>query len=958
MKRIKIPTTRALSLLMAMLMLLGLCLTACQGGGDDTTAEQTTPSPDVTSTPPSESTVGGEDTTKAPDTAKMPYTVELTSAGGLKIKDATVLIYSDASLTVMNGYAKTDENGVASFSLPAEGTSYHAVISEISEGYDLADGYPLTGSDTKITLTSAVIADTSLAGVQYKLGDIMHDFTATTIDGETFTLSEALKTKKAVLINFWYINCSWCEKEFPYMDSVYREYSDDIAIIALNPYATDSESAIKTYISAMNLSIPMAKVDHSLADAFNVEYYPTSIMVDRYGMISVFEQGAIVSEAPFRAGFDHFKSDNYTQRLEESLQAFVVIPKPDTDMPDPTEVAKEMSPAFPQISYRAETDEQYKDTIWDFDIVEKNGAKALVNTNQEVHGSTSLLYVDVELKAGQAVKFDYWSSSEQGADLLHVIIDDVQIYNISGDSQGWQTCYPYVAIKDGKYTLAVAYIKDANETVGEDSVYLKNFGICDASAIDTPSYIPRNCATERSADGYGYEKYVDVVFNENDGYYHVGSANGPLLLANLMGYNTAFAQDSVYNMAYNGAVVIDGVNYYDRIVRFCSYASNASISGVCTVNKELKELLEKVAFACGIEVENEKQWLQMCVYYDVYGGAEQLEDPIKGLSPHSAYTAKLGNDNVVTYDRMIMPRGLHYKFVPEKSGAYRITSDSEELVEAWIFDEEGILETDDSSDAYYIDEGGERLFMMKNDLTNCSMVVYFEAGKSYYIDIVFYDIYYTGSIKFSIEYIAETYQHFTLASPGYFTFLQEDNGTVINETVAGGIDVILAEDGYYHELREDGTIGSILYADFVMTTPVFSSTLTEMISQNGYNFKYTEYDLYILYYYILYGDQMYDQLKAEWGEAYDEYYEIYKVDDVVKGITHGGGEDYTEEMKKYAEMAVDTPETPERSGCVPVDARLAEILQALMDKYTFEDVDHSWTKVCYYYKYIGAPQNP
>ncbi len=954
MKTISSPATRALSFFLAMLMLLGICLTACQvGPGEETTGEQNTTAPDNVTEAPGTQAPG---TTATPDVTKMPYTIEVSSAGGLKLKDITVLFYSDSSLTVMNGYAKTDENGVAKVDLPADITTYHAVLNDVPEGYDLADSYPLTGSDTKITLTSAVIADTDISGVKYELGDIMHDFTVKTISGETFTLSEALKTKKAVLINFWYINCSWCEKEFPYMDSVYREYSDDIAIIALNPYSTDSESAIKTYISAMNLSLPMAKTDTAIADAFNVEYYPTSILVDRYGMISVIEQGAIVSEAPFIAGFEHFKSDNYTQQLAESLQAFVEIPKPDTDMPDPTEVAKIISPNFPQISFRAETDPQYQDTIWDFTIEEKNGVKALVNTNQDVHGSTSLLYIDVELKAGQAVKFDYWASSEQGVDVLHVIIDDVQIYNISGDSQGWQTCYPYVALKDGKYTLAVAYIKDANETVGEDSVYIKNFAICNSSEITTPSYIPRNCATERSADGYGYEKYVDVVFNEKDGYYHVGSENGPLLLANLMGYNTAFAQDSVYNMAFNGQVVIDGVNYYDRIVKYCSYASNASVSGVCTVNKDLKELLEKVAFACGLEVENDKQWLQMCVYYDVYGGAEQLADPIKGLAPHSAFTAVMGN-NVVTYDRMIMPRGLHYKFVPEKSGAYRITSDSEQLVEAWIFDEEGINGNGDTKDAYYIDEGGERLFMMKNDLNNCSMVVYFEAGKSYYIDIVFYDLYYTGSIKFDIEYIAETYQHFTLASPGYFTFTDYE-GTVINETIAGGIDVILGEDGYYHEKREDGTIGSILYADFVMTTPIFSSTLTEMISKNGFNFKYTEYDLYILYYYILYGDKMYDQLKIEWGEAYDEYYEIYKVDDVVKQIYHGTGEDYTEEIKKYAAMAVDTPETPERSGCVPVDARLAEILQALMDKYTFEDVDHSWTKVCYYYKYIGAPLNP
>ena len=64
------------------------------------------------------------------------------------------------------------------------------------------------------------------------------------------------------------------------------------------------------------------------------------------------------------------------------------------------------------------------------------------------------------------------------------------------------------------------------------------------------------------------------------------------------------------------------------------------------------------------------------------------------------------------------------------------------------------------------------------------------------------------------------------------------------------------------------------------------------------------------------------------------------------------------DITEYAKLAVDDPEHPERSGCVPVDEKLAQILQALMNKYTFDDVDHSWTKVCYYYKYIGAPTNP
>ena len=761
-------------------------------------------------------------------------------------------------------------------------------------------------------------------------------------------IAETLKTKKAVLINFWYINCSWCQEEFPYMNSVYQQYSDDIAIIALNPYSSDTESAIKTYQSANGLAFPMAKTDTAIVEAFGVEAYPTSVVIDRYGMISVIEVGAIVAESPFIAAYEHFIAEDYTQRLEESLQAFVEIPKPDVDMPASSEIEAAINGANGAgITYRAETGAEYQDTIWDFTLTEKNGKKCLVNTNQQATSTSALVYVDVELKAGQAVKFDYFASSELGADMLYIIIDDVQIYQISGESTDWQTCYPYVAIKDGKYTIAIAYIKDSSDDVGEDSIYITNFEIVKASDVTVASYIPRNCATDRVADGYGYANYVDIVFNEKDGYYHVGSANGPLLLANLMGYNTPFSDASVYDLAYAGLVTLDGVNYYDQIVQYCNYAANASVYGVCTVDKELAELLKKVAFACGLEVENEKQWLQMCCYYNVYGGAAELDDPIKGLAAHSAFIAEMGKDNVVTYDRMIMPRGLMYKFVPEKSGAYRITSNSDSLVDAWIFNPDRTL--------YYEYAGGERMY---TDPNNCSMVVYFEAGRDYYIDIAYYDVYQMGTFTFQIEFIAEQYDHFTLASPGFFTFYESEEGQLLNETVAGGIDVILGDDGYYHELRADGSVGSIIYADFTQITPIFSSSIIDMIDKNGFNFKYTENDLYIMYRYVLYGAKLKEQLKIEWGEFYEEYYELYKVDEVLAGISHGGGEDYSKIIKEYAQYAVDNAEHPERSGCVAVDAQLADVLQALMDKYTFKDVDHSWTKVCYYYQYIGAPVNP
>ena len=57
-------------------------------------------------------------------------------------------------------------------------------------------------------------------------------------------------------------------------------------------------------------------------------------------------------------------------------------------------------------------------------------------------------------------------------------------------------------------------------------------------------------------------------------------------------------------------------------------------------------------------------------------------------------------------------------------------------------------------------------------------------------------------------------------------------------------------------------------------------------------------------------------------------------------------------MRAYLNDIITTG-SEEKQGCVVVTQRLAEILQMVMDKYTFSNVDHSWTKLCYYYDHLG-----
>lgn len=892
------------------------------------------------------------------------YNVVIKSAGGLALEGINVNVYADNTKADLKEYGETDAEGKASFEMPVSG-DYVIDLQSVPDGYAVEEYYTFSGNTAQITLKSSLITDESLANVTLGLGDVMYDFSVTTTDGETMALSEVLKEKKMALLNFWYTKCGPCANEFPYMDEAYQTYKDKAEVFALDPL--EDAAAVTGYKNSMGLTLPMAACPASWSQTFSITGYPTSIVVDRYGVICLIEVGGITSLSPFVSIFEYFTADDYEQKIcENGVSDIMTKIKPDKTMDTSENVAAILNQGEVEVTYRPEADDEY---CWPFVAGEKNGETCLMATNSQMDDSYAIIYADVTLKAGQAVGFDYLVSSEQGNDVMHVIVNDEAIFSISGadEKEEWKSCYPCVADVDGVYEVALCYIKDESNHAGDDTVYIKNLRIVDPADIDTATYLPRQAAV--SEDGFEFD-YVDVVLNEEDGYYHVGSADGPLLLADLMGYTQFSEEKTVWDIAYGGDVTIDGHNYYEDLEKFFSYASNSSLNGVCTVTEKLADLLKKVTQVAGFDENDENEWLKICKYYEAYGkDAAQLEDPIKGLAPFSAYKATLGKNvssNFFYYNRAIIPRGLLAEFVPTQSGVYRITSrnESKDGVDGWIFSA--------SMEELLVYEMNERTY---NDDDNVSMLYYMEAGTPYYIDIAFWDMYEVGYIYYDVEFVASSMEVFRLASPGYFTYDTDATGEAMYHTIAGGIDVVLGTDGFYYEDKgkdADGNqiYGSMLYADFTGITSLFSNPISTyeskdadgnpvqvkgMIEMGGFDFSKTEEDLYILSIMEKYNNdqETVDKyLRDTWAEDYEANVEIYKLEDVYAGKYHGEGEDLTEEIKTYLSKMYSGGET-ERVGCVPVDQRLAELLQLLMDKYTFENVDHSWTKLCYYYDYLG-----
>lgn len=165
---------------------------------------------------------------------------------------------------------------------------------------------------------SELLSEDELDGVTFKRGDVFADMSVTTPDGTTYKISELLKEKKAVVINFWYLNCGPCKTEFPYMQEAYEKYKDDIEILALNPYDGTDET-VKEFQQQTGLTFPMAVCDAKWEQYMGLTAYPTTVVIDRYGIVSFKHTGMITETEEFNKLFEFFTADDYEQTVIRNI---------------------------------------------------------------------------------------------------------------------------------------------------------------------------------------------------------------------------------------------------------------------------------------------------------------------------------------------------------------------------------------------------------------------------------------------------------------------------------------------------------------------------------------------------------------------------------------------------------------------------------------------------------------
>ena len=122
----------------------------------------------------------------------------------------------------------------------------------------------------------------------------MGDFTLTDTDGNSYTLSELLKEKDLVILNFWYVACAPCKAEFPYLEAIHNNYADNVQLLTMSHW--DSEDSIKELRQQMGVTFPMIKEDIGFKEGFGLSMYPTTVYIDRSGNILKIDVGGYKSE--------------------------------------------------------------------------------------------------------------------------------------------------------------------------------------------------------------------------------------------------------------------------------------------------------------------------------------------------------------------------------------------------------------------------------------------------------------------------------------------------------------------------------------------------------------------------------------------------------------------------------------------------------------------------------------
>lgn len=166
-----------------------------------------------------------------------------------------------------------------------------------------AQGTPRRGlTPSMIALLMGVAAVIIIIGVMFARiqqgqpdSGLAPDFTLTTYDGQTITLSEL--RGQVVIVNFWASWCGPCRQEAPALERVWQEYRDRGVTIVGVTYADEDDNA-RAFIDEYGLTYPIGPDRGTVisGDLYNIRGVPETFIIDQTGHVHQFILAMVTDE--------------------------------------------------------------------------------------------------------------------------------------------------------------------------------------------------------------------------------------------------------------------------------------------------------------------------------------------------------------------------------------------------------------------------------------------------------------------------------------------------------------------------------------------------------------------------------------------------------------------------------------------------------------------------------------
>jgi thiol-disulfide isomerase/thioredoxin len=137
------------------------------------------------------------------------------------------------------------------------------------------------------------------------IGTPMPSFEVTDIKGNVYQTS-ALKGK-VIVLNFWFVECKPCVMEIPELNEISKLFKkDDIIFLGL---ATNQKKQLIKFLKTTPFYYKIVPESQQTAQLFNVSGYPTSIIINKEGIIQYVSLGV---------------GPNNTERLTEEINKLLL----------------------------------------------------------------------------------------------------------------------------------------------------------------------------------------------------------------------------------------------------------------------------------------------------------------------------------------------------------------------------------------------------------------------------------------------------------------------------------------------------------------------------------------------------------------------------------------------------------------------------------------------------------